>query len=278
MNEAGDEEFPWAEATRDSGAAAAGALLGAVLAGAPGAVVGGVSSAALEHTFRWAGERWRWRSEQNGVQVLADACAESGLTPAEIESRIEGDPKRLQLTAMALSAGMMTTDDDKLHALARSLAAGVGDDAHVDPEMLAIAALTDMEAPHIKVLRHLAAEARRDPLSERVWHRSWSAIALRRELPEVAVVLAPVLATLQRHALIEELSDLADALDKRDKERERRRNSTWKPPPTKVRVTAFGQHCLDLLERVAAEQEEQPSGDDARDTEEEPGTAAHADE
>lgn len=267
------EASRWEEALRDTGAGAAGALIGAAIAGTEGAVVGGFSAPALEHAVKWIGDRWRRQSLTSGTQVLADAATAAGQQPDELAQRLAEDPKRLQLAGLTLAAATMTTDQDKLRALARALAAGANDDALVDPEMLAVAALTDMEAPHVKVLQHLADGAPRDPVGGRAWHRSVTVKHLPFALPEMASVIGPVLSTLLRHALIEEESDLAKALDKRDQDRERRRSSTWKAPAVKVRVTDFGQHCLDLLQAVA-DQERQPPAQDAPDATSEADPAA----
>lgn len=267
------EDAPvWLEAARKSGAGAAGSLLGYTLAGTPGAIIGGAAPPVLELALGWLGDQWREQSSRSGQQVLEGAAAESGLSPEQLASRLGGTPKRLQLAGLTLSAAAMTTDQDKLRALARALGAGATDDALVDPEMLAVTALADMEAPHIKVLQRMAASSyaggRWRRINDRFQFRPWTKSALEREIPEMGYALEPVLGTLLRHGLLIEIDeDLGKALAQRDDDIARGFGDVWRSPEPKMSITDFGGHCLDLLREIAAAEEE----DEACERQEEAG-------
>lgn len=249
-----DDAVEWTETARRAATGVAGSIIGYVVADAPGAAVGGGAPAVLDDAFRWLGQQWRAQTRRNSERVLDVAADTADLSRDDMVVRLTADPKRLQVAGMALSAGAMTTDEDKLQALARSLAMAAEDDALVDPEMLVVAALTDMEAPHIKVLRIMATGASRRRIHGRRNHASYALRGLEHELPEVAGLMAPVLSTLLRHGLVSEENDLRASLDRRDRDRARfGGNSSWQPRPPLYRVTDFGDHCLDLLSSIEVE-------------------------
>ncbi len=250
-----DEPVEWTETARKTAAGIAGAIIGYAVADAPGAAVGGGAPAVIEDALRWLGQEWRSQSRRSSERVLDVAAETAELRRDDLVGHLAADPKRLQIAGMALSAGAMTTNEDKLRALARSLAMAAKDDALVDPELLVIAALTDMEAPHIKVLRTMAAAASRRNINGRRTHASHPLRALEFELPEVAAVMSPVLATLLRHGLVsEESEDLRAWLDQRDRDMARFGHSVnRRPRQTLYQVTDFGDYCLELLTSISDE-------------------------
>lgn len=260
------EDTPaWLEAAKKSGAGVAGSLLGYAVAGSAGAVVGGATPPVIELALRYVGDQWREQSLKNGERVLAQAASEANLSPEQMAAHLSGRPKRLQLAGLALSAAAMTADEDKLRALARALGASATDDALVDPELLAVTALADMEAPHIKVLQRMEVSAflgghwRR--INGRRQYGTWRKSALERELPEMETTLEPVLGTLLRHGLlVEPEGDLREALERRDRDVARGSGALWRPPEPTYRISAFGEHCLDLLREIAAEEEDEAGG------------------
>lgn len=216
------------------------------------------ASPMVKHVFGSIGSRWHDLSRRGGERVLEEAAA-AGVPVEELEARIGEDDERLLLAGAAINAGTRTAYPDKVRALGRALAAGVSDDALVDPERLAVAALNDMEAPHVKVLGHMAEGSWVGPHAE----PRWAVSDLARALPEVALVLAPVLATLERHALVERDQRVGEAV--RGLEKERRREDErvartgakrsacppkYKALPPRWFVTEFGLHVLDLLRKV----------------------------
>jgi hypothetical protein len=187
-----------------------------------------------------------------------------------LEERVGASDERLMLPGAAIDAGTRTVNPDKIRALGRALAAGVTDDALVDPELLAVAALADMEAPRVKVLRHIAEEfphrkVTREELQEFLAQRrqpQWSRRDLTSALPEVALVIEPVVGTLIRHGLVEEVDQVSGAIAALEKQQEERdqREATYggrrsgrrtlpvRPPlHTHWQATTFGRHVLSLL-------------------------------
>ena len=68
-------------------------------------------------------------------------------------------PESAQLLADTLFAAARTVNENKIRALARALANGLRDDeARPDEQQLIVAALAEVEAPHIKVLTRLGPE------------------------------------------------------------------------------------------------------------------------
>lgn len=233
-----------------------------------GTTAGAYATAAspiVQRVFTSIGGRWRDLSDRTGQRVLEEAEA-AGVPAGELEDRIAGSDERLLLAGAAVNAGMRTVNPDKLRALGRALAAGVTDDALVDQELLVVAALEEMEAPHVKVLRHIAEEW---PNGMAMGSRpSWTEAGLRQVLPEVATVLDPVMATLERHTLVRVTDRTPEAMQ--NLEQERRRNEEtqsrigaqqpwyrgrapqFKPLPDKVHATALGRHVLELLREAGS--------------------------
>jgi hypothetical protein len=187
----------------------------------------------------------------------------------------------------------------KVRALALALASGLADDrARIDDEQLVIAALSDLEAPHVSLLEPLV---RRMPdfrekggigaasvsvsdqgpdwsVGSRVWKVSW----ISEARPTLAPVLPALLGTLQRHGLAAQKDDLARAFEAYGKEleRESRRSSTrvsWDnmssasvrvPSTSRVKglipevswvPTPFAERVLDYLDQAGAWPEGSPS-------------------
>lgn len=239
------------------------------LAGLAGPEAGGMAAAAspvVKHAFDSISERWHRRSRRSG-EAVPEAADEAGLPPLEVAGRAGEDPRLLALAGAALNAGMGTADPDKVRALGRALASAFDDEARVDLEVLTVAALTDMEAPHVKVLRRMK-EARsatyvrtsgpcRTPLY------AWPMADLQRLVPEAGDALGPVLATLGRHHLIEKHDRTAEAIQDLERKRRQRTVSSesiarvgdpeLRPLPPAWVVTTFGEHVLELLATAAVD-------------------------
>ncbi len=231
-----------------------------VVGGPEASAVAAGGSPMVKHVFNSIGSRWQGLSRRGGERVLEEAAA-AGVPVDELEARSAEADDRLLLAGAAIDAGTRTANDDKLRALGRALAAGVCDDALVDPERLAVAALDDMEAPHVKVLRHIAEES---PNFTRGRTPGWAERDLAKAMPEVALVLSPVLATLERHALVERDQRVGEAVQALERNRRRedervartggRRSSSpakFQTLPMRWSVTEFGVHVLHLLRRVS---------------------------
>ena len=140
---------------QEAAAAAAGAVLGSI-AGPGGAIAGVWLGPKLK---RWVRGVWAELSEsarQRQTDVLFWAIRE-GVPVDEMEARIKASKRTELLTGLALDAAWQTAWDDKLHTLGRSLASGLlaEDDPTIDTEQMIIAAIADIEGPHLAMLELL---------------------------------------------------------------------------------------------------------------------------
>ncbi|SDG82389.1 hypothetical protein [Pseudonocardia oroxyli] len=202
----------------------------------PGAVaVAGATAPAMKLSARLVK---RARSRRKGRRAWAlERAAEILDTGIDIfDERTAEDAVRLELLARVLEAAERTPLDQKVIALARVLADGFRDGGSGHEALVLAAALADLEAPHVIVLRHLAAyplppkelwkpEASEDPIG-------WEAWQLARAAPQVEDLLDGLLSVLSGHGLVRRLGD-----------------STWAGlvAMTQYRVTPLGQRCLLLL-------------------------------
>ena len=132
------------------------------------------------------------------------------------------------LGGSAISAATRTAYDAKVRALGRALACGLADDqARIDEEQLIIAAIADMEAPHVSLLHLLVTrtpsrdasgivgavyEAPTFTLPGTPDSRAWRADYIASVRPTLGPVLPALLGTLERHGLVKENDVVGDAL------------------------------------------------------------------
>lgn len=143
-------------------AAVAGAGLGAMLGGPAGAMLGaGLEPALAVLLHRTARELGEIRSA-SAAQMLLGAAQRLGKLPDEMVADALGQPRQAQLLGEALQSAAQTLNMQKLRALSRALANGLRhDEARLDEEQLVLSALSEVDAPHIKVLVQLGPEHRR---------------------------------------------------------------------------------------------------------------------
>jgi hypothetical protein len=155
-----------------------------------------------------------------------------------MEARINASKRTELLTGIALDAAARTAWEDKVRTLGRSLASGLlaEDDATIDTEQMIIAAITDMEAPHLAMLDLLV---RWTPLRSpdgaevtaldipayslehgqwRVGDRTWSHGQISYIRPRLAPIVPTLLGTLQRHGLVVQNDNAAEAVERLAKE------------------------------------------------------------
>ena len=116
----------------------------------------------VAHALSRAGaEIGRWR-RTSAAMVLDEASRRLDRTPDELIDSASRSPESAQLLAETMLAAPHTMNEQKIHALARALGNGLrDDDARPDEEQLLVAALAEVEAPHIKALTHLGPERTR---------------------------------------------------------------------------------------------------------------------
>ncbi|MCC2333426.1 hypothetical protein [Cellulomonas wangsupingiae] len=253
-NEGGN---PWTRATIEGVASAAGALVGSVgfgpTAGVVGALVPPYALAALD-TF---GARWSSHRKANAAQVLIGAADKMG----SIENVLLAceSPAKEILTGIALNAGASTAMQGKIRALGMVLGRALksDDDALVDESALMVAALADVEVPHVRLLDTMARpfNAKYPPNDPEGWSfigrfaPKWERRRLDWKLPQYGVAMDGVLAALERHGLIAEVAtDVKGYLE----DQERRAKNALYPigatnPAPSWKVTEFGASLLAVL-------------------------------
>jgi hypothetical protein len=110
-----------------------------------------------------------------------------------------------ELTGRVLAAAARTPLEAKLPALARVLANGLDGSTKIDRAFIYAAALDDLEAPDVQVL---SAVAHDDPGPDEIGApgAGWTEWQIAKRLPSYEPVLAVVLRTLDRHALIRDIT------------------------------------------------------------------------
>jgi hypothetical protein len=137
---------------------------------------------------------------QARLESLAEAAeAQGGETFDVLLEKARQDDSRSDLTEEVLQQATETAAEWKMRALGRALARGLlaDDEAEIDEVHLMLAAIDDLEAPHVRVLQRLYAEGDR-----------YSGIAdyqLATMFPNGVRVLYALLKTLERHGLAGQL-------------------------------------------------------------------------
>lgn len=173
----------------------------------------------------------RWDRAARAVETAAEIL-DVGLDI--LEERTASDDARMELLARVLEAAARAPLEEKIVALGRVLADGLREDGSISEALILAAALADLEAPHISVLKHIVD----NPVPPRVtWTmeaepRGWERSHLTKVIPEAAGVIDGLIATLARHGLLRTLGD-----------------ETWEGvgASSMYGATPLGQRCLLLL-------------------------------
>lgn len=101
------------------------------------------------------------RRLEHAAETLSDAADEAGARTAEefvefLRAAVT-DPEHQELLARALTIAQDTAMRDKRRALGRALASAADTGTKVDDELLFIRVLADLDPPHIRCLRIMAA-------------------------------------------------------------------------------------------------------------------------
>jgi hypothetical protein len=223
-----------------------GALVGLALGGPEGALAG----AAVEPVLAQVVSETLTRRRQRAGRALAVAATEVGTTPEALLQQILANERLLDLAAAVVAAASETMLEAKIRALGRALASGVlaHDEAVVDKQRFLVDTLTELDAPHVRVLTQLSVE------HEDYWPtiyapgqegaHGWSAGDLAAELPGVAPVLQPVLHGLASRALVTDTGQ-----------------GTWGYRGVESQrwvLTDFGKSCLAELELLGQAGSDQP--------------------
>lgn len=177
-----------------------------------------VLSSVQEHIYH----KWNAIRIENSAHVIEDAAFNLGISPEGFLDVVREDPKLLALTAQAMNVAASTVLQQKIKVLGRLVANGVQDEAKVDESVMFLAALQDIEAPHIDVLLEMGTAPqygrqvayRRVERGESVREARYKNLReLQATLPRFGDSLQPVVSTLERHGLIEsESQNMAELL------------------------------------------------------------------
>jgi hypothetical protein len=267
-----DDPHGWDDATENAIAGALGALAGTTAGGSLAAIVGAAGAAplvvrALARFLEVAIPR-KW---SNAGAVLDVAAVTAERSAEQLVDDALADPKRTLLLAAAIDAATRTAMREKLAALGRAVAAGITatDDAEVDLEALVIAALHDIEIPHVEIVRMLGTEDTYGDRDRPHIPHAWSLYEIEKRQPRMGAALEPVLQTLVRHGLLEvHMQHIASAIKNAESmarlsNRRRSRISGLevtggrepistlrfgRSEPMKWKITDFGLHVLSRLQ------------------------------
>jgi hypothetical protein len=174
---------------------AAGATLAAFLASIFGPFAPLVAPAITPGTTLMA-ERVVGEWHRKTRVVTESALGASGLGPDDLGDALTGDPDMIALTQKVLEAAASSGNQKKLRGLGELLGratANPGD--RLDETQVLVAALADIEGPHLLVLEVLT----QDP-PEPQW-AGWGAARIRERVSLDPEFVLPCLSALTRHGL-----------------------------------------------------------------------------
>jgi hypothetical protein len=155
-----------------------------------------------------AANEWRRQGAQKVSQVLYSAAEHAEVDVEELLRKIGDNPILLNLLNETVQAAVRTNLENKIGLLGRALADGIlsSDDALIDEQALIVAAVADLEAPHLQVLKVIADGTERvGPLQAHAGGISEQRIARSRPGLEGfggTSLLQPILRVLDRNGLI----------------------------------------------------------------------------
>jgi hypothetical protein len=224
---------------------ALGALAGYGAGGPEGAVAGAAMTAPLT---RLAGLAWDELRQVRAVQVGRLVEVASDLTRTEPERMLRealSDSATRVLLHEAMQAAAATLDEQKVDALAQALANGLDDGTKVDYEVLIIRALSDLDPVHVRVLRMLngaKSENKRFSAKDIQAYIDPASVDDVNWMFEGVDFTPAVIATLERHGLVETRDEPVEGIDERLNDR-----TTVPFTQRAYSISNFGINCLDHL-------------------------------
>lgn len=186
---------------------------------------------------------------RNIERVLGETAEHLGTDGDGIVVAADTDEKMF-LLGQGLDAGAKTVLDQKIKTLGRVVAHGLGgDEAALPVQSMILAALRDMEAPHIKVLAEIGGLTSGDT-TRPIAGSSRTYLVLASKFSGYLAALPAILAVLERHGLITRQPQTIDG-----------KNVNWAirygSVPTSDKevweLTTFGVECLQALAPDASE-------------------------
>jgi hypothetical protein len=145
------------------------------------------------------------RSARN-MQAFAEGLVNvSGLSTELIAAWAKENQGREDLLAYTLEVAFTARSRRKIDGLAKLVSDNLHDDAKLDLSQMVVAALEQLENPHISVLHVFVHE--NPGSSELDGVRTWHCAALKKRLPGLADGIMPLVAALFRQGMITESSE-----------------------------------------------------------------------
>jgi hypothetical protein len=183
----------------------AGATIGILLNGAPGAIAGAVAAPlAAQYVTRL---REEWARKDSIITIEATQAA--NLDDEELIRRLTENPHLTALGTKILLASRLTANETKLRALGRILGEAVAREGTAIDESFIIAdALAGIEAPHVATLRALIIAAEKvlaEGRAEKPDSDRWPFLTHVAEAGNLSLSLViPCAATLVRYGLAQQ--------------------------------------------------------------------------
>src|ERR1700691_5489268 len=189
--------------------AGAGVALAPLAAYGPiGAAFAAVLTPAAAAILQGAAAELTQARTQRAARMLKDAAVHGGLDVEELLRRIGADPIKLGLLSDTMQAASRTNVNRKIRLLGKALAeaALTDDNTLIDEQILLVAAIAELEIPHLQVLKIIADGTERTGYmgAER---RGVSEMEVARSRPGLeglggTSLLQPLLRVLDRNGLI----------------------------------------------------------------------------
>jgi len=199
-------------AIADAAAVAAGIPLGP-----DGVFVTAVATPYLEAVFQWAWDKFGEDSKNRILGMLARAWHVTGMNSERFARRIDKNAQTRLLTATAVKGAASTAFSPKVAAIGNLLAKGLiaSDEDKIDIVALELAAMAEMERPHVSLL-DLLVNYRPTMFGSIPWQaglRKWTAREITDARPNLGPVLDGLMGTLIRHGLAIENNEAGEALE-----------------------------------------------------------------
>jgi hypothetical protein len=210
----------------------AAALAVGIPFGPAGAFVAVATAPYLEAVAQWAWDKFGEDCKNRIVAMLARAWHKTGLGPLKFARRVGRNEQSQLLTATAMRGAATTAWPPRVAAIGDMLARGLiaEDQDEIDLVALALAAMAEMDRPHVSLLELLTEYlpsftvagpqavpyAQFKTAADGLWHvggRKWTAHQMIAIKPHLKPALQNLIGTLTRHGLVVENNEAAEALE-----------------------------------------------------------------
>jgi len=176
-----------------------------------------VATPYLEAVFQWAWDKFGEDSKNRILGMLARAWHVTGMNSERFARRIDKNAQTRLLTATAVKGAASTAFSPKVAAIGNLLAKGLiaSDEDKIDIVALELAAMAEMERPHVSLL-DLLVNYRPTMFGSIPWQaglRKWTAREITDARPNLGPVLDGLMGTLIRHGLAIENNEAGEALE-----------------------------------------------------------------